>query len=450
MRPKRGLIEHERRFFMQTSNRIGKIFVSAGLLSLLLLICASVVFAAEEPLDREKFREIRQKMRRGEELTEEEKAYIERARAEFRNRRGERARPEGRRGERGQRPEGRRPRGPRAEGKETTGLIPLTEMGSKKYKEQSGGLYGNGKNTPPAAHQKAAEKELAKIQPLDAKGKPARDGKIVLISLGMSNTTQEFSFFKRLADADPNKSPGVVIVDCAQGGMAAHQWAYPPKPVKEDADKTPKKDSDKGGEKREGQKRRSPPRRQRPSPWIGMDQRIERAGVTPAQVQAVWIKLAQMGPANLGEFPKHAKTIQDDSVVILNKLKEKFPNLRVAYNSSRIYAGYAGTPLNPEPYAYEGGFAVRWLIEDQIKGNPALNYDSKKGRVKSPLLLWGPYLWGDGVKARKDDGLVWKREDLAGDGTHPSMSGRKKVAELLLKFFKTDPLAKTWFLKSTK
>jgi hypothetical protein len=32
------------------------------------------------------------------------------------------------------------------------------------------------------------------------------------------------------------------------------------------------------------------------------------------------------------------------------------------------------------------------------------------------------------------------------DGTHPSMTGRDKVAGLLLKFFKTDPLAKGWFL----
>jgi lysophospholipase L1-like esterase len=49
---------------------------------------------------------------------------------------------------------------------------------------------------------------------------------------------------------------------------------------------------------------------------------------------------------------------------------------------------------------------------------------------------------------RKDDGLVWKREDLVGtDGTHPSMKGRQKVAELLLKFLKTDPYAKTWFVK---
>jgi lysophospholipase L1-like esterase len=67
--------------------------------------------------------------------------------------------------------------------------------------------------------------------------------------------------------------------------------------------------------------------------------------------------------------------------------------------------------------------------------------------VKAPLLLWGPYLWADGTTPRKADGLVWERDDLAGDGTHPSQSGRRKVADQLLKFVKTDPLAATWFVK---
>jgi hypothetical protein len=34
---------------------------------------------------------------------------------------------------------------------------------------------------------------------------------------------------------------------------------------------------------------------------------------------------------------------------------------------------------------------------------------------------------------------VWKREDLAGDGTHPSQSGRDKVAHLLLSFLRVYP-----------
>ena len=51
------------------------------------------------------------------------------------------------------------------------------------------------------------------------------DGKIGLLSVGMSNTTQEYSRFKQIADADPAKSRQVVIVDGAQGGETAMRWA---------------------------------------------------------------------------------------------------------------------------------------------------------------------------------------------------------------------------------
>ena len=89
---------------------------------------------------------------------------------------------------------------------------------------------------------------------------------------------------------------------------------------------------------------------------------------------------------------------------------------------------------------------MRWLIRDQIRGEPSLNPDPARGDLRAPLLLWGPYLWSDGVKGRKADDLIWLRDDLAGDGTHPSQSGRAKVAAQLLEFFKADPTAKPWFV----
>ena len=67
--------------------------------------------------------------------------------------------------------------------------------------------------------------------------------------------------------------------------------------------------------------------------------------------------------------------------------------------------------------------------------------------MKSPLALWGPYLWTNGTKGREGDDVVFKAEDLGGDGTHPSRSGQQKVAEMLLKFLKTEPTAKGWFVK---
>jgi hypothetical protein len=182
-------------------------------------------------------------------------------------------------------------------------------------------------------------------------------------------------------------------------------------------------------------------------PWPEVENRLKSAGITAQQVQAVWMKQAEAGPARLGDFPAHARVLSEHLVSTLNHLKQRFPNLRIAYLSSRIYAGYATTPLNPEPYAYESAFAVRWVIQDQIKGEPKLNYDPARGDVKSPLVLWGPYLWADGETPRKRDELIYKHEDLTDrDGTHPSTSGREKVAKALLNFFKSDPSARLWFV----
>src|SRR5262249_15820476 len=111
---------------------------------------------------------------------------------------------------------------------DTSKLKPLTEMTVEdKYKGEDGGLYGGGKNEPPAAHLAAAKKEAAKITTLDKDGKPSKDGKIVLVSISMSNATQEFSKFKQIADADPRKSPQLTVVDCAQGGQTMAMWALP-------------------------------------------------------------------------------------------------------------------------------------------------------------------------------------------------------------------------------
>jgi hypothetical protein len=87
--------------------------------------------------------------------------------------------------------------------RDSTGLTPITELGTAKYKSEDGGLYGGGKNEPPPAHAAAARKQSAEIMPRDADGKPAKEGKIGVLSVGMSNATMEYFAFKRLAHADP-------------------------------------------------------------------------------------------------------------------------------------------------------------------------------------------------------------------------------------------------------
>lgn len=299
------------------------------------------------------------------------------------------------------------------EEKSSVGLKPLTEMtADDKYKGEDGGLYGGGKNEPPEAHRAAALAEAQRITPLDEDGKPSKNGKIVLLSVGMSNTAGEFLVFKEIADRDPVKSPQVVIVNGAVGGAGAQSWA-------------------KGAE----------------GPWSTLAQRLKDANVSPQQVQVVWIKHADTRPSPDPPL-EYAKNLKGWLASIIRTLKKKYPNLTVAYLSSRIYGGYHVSG-NPEPFAYESAFSVRWLIQDQFKGDATLNHDPKKGKVVAPILLWGPYLWADGIKPRKADGLVWERKDFTKDGVHPTREdGARKVAEQLLKFFKNDAGAKTWFVKT--
>ena len=138
------------------------------------------------------------------------------------------------------------------------------------------------------------------------------------------------------------------------------------------------------------------------------------------------------------------KTLQQYTTQTAQNLHDKFPNLKILYLVTRIYGGYADMALSPEPHAYETGFAVKWLIAGQLAGKPELNYDPAKGKVRSPWLAWGPYLWTDGVKGRKD-GFVYLRADTREDGLHPSDSGTRKIVKMLTDFFETDPTTRVWF-----
>jgi len=339
-------------------------------------------------IDWEKARGLYQREQKGEKLTSDEQAYLNRAKAS-------------RGGNSGGKPGGAAPN----QRKAPEHLPPLTDLsGSERYEGEDGGLYGGGSNVPPDAHAKAAQAQLARIQPLGADGKPSADGKIVFVSISMSNATQEFSFFKTKADASPLKSPKVTIVDCAQGGQAMAEW------VPADG-----------------------------RPWEEAKRRLTQAGVSPLQVQTAWIKLANKAPG--GSLQEHGKKLEADTLAVLHNARALFPNLLIAYLGSRTYGGYANGGLNPEPYAYESAFAARWLIQRQVKG------DAELAEAKSPLLLWGPYLWADGTKGRKLDSLVWERSDFGSDGVHPGETGRDKVSKLLLNFLTNDPLAKSWFAK---
>lgn len=292
-----------------------------------------------------------------------------------------------------------------------TGAVPLIDLGAGLYQGFPGGLYGAGQNTPPAAHLAQGQQRAAAVTPRDALGNPSAGGRIVLLSLGMSNTTQEYATWIATANADPNRNPAVALVDGAQGGQDAVIVSDPNAMF-----------------------------------WTVVDQRLAAAGVTPQQVQVVWLKQAIRLVG--GGFPGAAQQLQTLLGQIVRIAKQRYPNLQLCFVSSRTYAGYATSAVNPEPYAYESGFAVKWLIGQQVAGDPTLNCDPAVGAVQAPWLGFGPYLWTDGLTPRSD-GLTWTCADVSADGMHPSPAGRAKVAGLLQAFFTGDPLATPWYVAAS-
>ncbi|HZT44847.1 MAG TPA: hypothetical protein VFA24_01600 [Gaiellaceae bacterium] len=265
-------------------------------------------------------------------------------------------------------------------------MTPLTDLGPATYHGYRGGLYPGGRNAPGPRYLARGLAAARQVKPVG--------GKIVLLSIGMSNATQEFREFQRIA----RPAAGVLVVDGAIGGQDA-------------------------------EKIKDPSYRY----WTAVDQRLAAAGATAAQVQAVWLKEAIARQSE--PFPADAQRLRDDLRAIVRILGQRFPNLRLVYVSSRTYAGYATSPLNPEPQAYDSGFAVKWLVADAIDGR----------LTTRAWVGWGPYLWTNGTKGRAD-GLTWTCDDVRStDGTHPSPSGRRKVAALLVRFFQTSPTTRSWF-----
>lgn len=309
--------------------------------------------------------------------------------------------------------------------------VPLTELGSRTYLGFEGGTYAGGQISPPVEHVAAGAARAAKIQARDANGVVSANGRIVLLSIGMSNTSQEFcgvdvtvncvpgSFMQRAATTPAVNTSTLVLVNGAQGGMDAGQW------TSETA---------------------------RPFDVV-RDDRLARLGVTESQVQVIWLLQATKQPAaSLPATNADAFALETNLGKIVRALRIRYPNLQQVYVSNRIYGGYASTPENPEPYAYETGFAVRWLIDAQIRQmrNNGQIMDTRAGDLNygsaAPWLAWGPDLWANGLVPRRD-GLTWQRADFKSDGTHPSVeSGVAKVGGLLLDFFSSSPTTRCWFL----
>jgi hypothetical protein len=294
-----------------------------------------------------------------------------------------------------------------------TPLTPLNDLGTGTYLGAIGGLYENGSNTMPASHDTDGVNYANAIQPLDGNGNPDPNGKYAMLSIGMSTAYATFLEFVQDAAAEPTINPHLVFVPGAMPGASAQLWAS----------KTF-------------------------SGWTMINQfLLPQAGVTANQVVAAWV--VDTDPGITGTFPSDMTKLQSEFETIAQLLHTNFPNLTIAFFGSRFYGGYSNglpTPTSPEPYAYETAFAVRGMIEDQLNGVAAMNYNPANGPVKAPWVAWADYDWANGLIGRSD-GLTWSCQDFAGDGTHNSNPpGREKDTNLMLNFFRTDDATVPWFL----
>jgi hypothetical protein len=290
----------------------------------------------------------------------------------------------------------------------------LDVLGTGTYLGHEGGLYPNGSNVRPTDHTNYGIGLAQAITPLNADGQPDPNGKEVLVLLGESNVHLEAEAIVRDGMNDLLKNPAVVLADGALGDATAAKLSDPNSPF-----------------------------------WVSiLDYIIPNYGVTPNQVVAAWVEPTD--EISTGTFPSDISKLQSQLENEVQNLLTFFPNIKVAYFSSRAYSGYSnGLPkqINPEPYAFESSYAVKWAIQDQLNGAPNLNFDPSKGPVRAPWMSWASYDWADGLVVPDSDGFYWSCQDSEADGNHPSgISGEEKIANRVINFFKADATTAPWYL----
>src|SRR4051812_6769225 len=295
------------------------------------------------------------------------------------------------------------------------------------------GLLYENSNTMPAEHDAEGIAAAHRVQPLDASGIPDPNGKVVVIGMGFSNWTFELcynyqtgscgtqTFLAVSAQSVRVNHSSLVIVDCAVPGEVANRWL-----------------DDTFGN------------------YTHCLSQLQAAGVTEAQVQVVLYK-------NGHKFPKESLTattvcsaastvdacaLERDIATTARYIKARYMNVQQMFLHSRIYGGYAASgTLNPEPFAYESGFAVKWLIEAQIQQNRTGAIDPTAGDVgytTVPWMAWGPYFWASGASPRSDK-LTWLAADYrASDMTHPGPKAVAKTSRMLGNFYLSSPYS-PWY-----
>lgn len=291
-------------------------------------------------------------------------------------------------------------------------LPPLDELGKNAYKGHVGGLYPEGSNSMPQAFYNDAVEMAKSVQPLDEKGNPSASGKIGLVSVGASTVTMFARGLEHQLPQVKGLNKELVFVDCAIGGQDLSKIMIPSANF-----------------------------------WTVVDQRLDAASITLDQVQVVFFQEDNLKNRS-ADLDGRGKSLVSDFTYMAQFLKQHYPNLKIIYLTGRHTTAFMpeeGKDKHREPRAYINGWACKWIIENQINGDPELSY--KGENAKAPLIMWGPYFWTQGTKPRAD-GYTWGPELLSHDGIHPNDAGIERVAKDLIDFWAKDPVSQLWFYEN--
>jgi hypothetical protein len=298
---------------------------------------------------------------------------------------------------------------------------PISDLGTGTYLKQfEGGLYENGTNAVPLDHDTLVRVAAAQIIPRNSNGVAFSRGKIVFASLGVSYTKAiwcgQFTpcISNSFMDIAPSTNPALVYVD---GSTSSPLEAWLPV---------------------------SSPN------WQTVIDHVKAAGASANQVQVVWMSYADsvaLYPApSLPDRAADAYATERNLGIAIRNARVWFPQLKVIFLTSVYYQTHRCTTTY-EPYAYESGFSYKWLIQAQVNQERTGIVDSIAGDLSlgvAPKLVWGSYMWADGIAPRLD-GFTWNSEDvLAQSPCHPSPSGVTKTADLLLNFMRATPYGSGW------
>ena len=252
-----------------------------------------------------------------------------------------------------------------------TDPVALPSLATDTYLGVQGGLYPGGSNFMPPAYQVDVDAAIAQLN---------ADSNINFLCVGMSNLAHTCGeMIERAATADVN--PAVTIGNGGRPGRAIQAY--------------------------DGS-----------SPDSVYTQ-FKYTNMSPGAVDVVVFFNAWGNPS--GSFPTYLAQMTQAVREVYSNIQQAYPNVKLIYFVSREYAPPWAVSLNPNPYAYQDGFAYKHVIEERINDT-----------LTGVPVAWGPYQydesWPDSYFRQPD-------------GVHLSPAGLDVAGQLWLDFFMTQ----SWF-----